>query len=68
MQTEGGVVGEVRRAAGRSPFKNRERCVTDAELRETVGVGGQRKRAAVVFSGGFNVKQWQTGWAEVNKD
>lgn len=47
---KGGVFREVRRAADRSPFS-----VIDAELRERAG--GQRKRAAVVFSGGFNVKQ-----------
>lgn len=42
--------------------------MTDAELRQTVGVGGRRERAAVGFPGGFHVKQWKPGWAEVNKD
>lgn len=32
-----------------------------------VDVGGQRKRAAVVLSGGFSVKQWKALCVEVNK-
>lgn len=58
MQTEGGVFRELQAQV----------YLRRGTLRETVGVGGQSKRAAVVFSGGVNVKQWKSGWAEVNKD
>lgn len=34
-------------------MEEEESCVTGVELRETVGVGGRRKRAALVFSAGF---------------
>lgn len=58
--------GGIQRAAGRTgPFMKRK---AGTERRGRVGVGGERKGAAVLFSGGFNVKQWKARCADVNKD
>lgn len=57
----------IQRAAGRTgPFMKR-RAGTGRRGR-VGGVGGERKGAAVLFSAGFNVKQWKARCADVNKD
>lgn len=63
MQTGTRVFRGVQRAAGRGELCDGRRAEKDGRF-----FRGQKKRAAVEFSGGANVKQWKLGWAEVNKD